>query len=116
MVNTETANRAEIRVRDITREFKRQRRRPGLGGAVRGLIAPEYDVLTAVDHISFDIEPAEVVGYIGPNGAGKSTTIKMLVGILVPTGGAWPTPATSASCSASAPSSGGTSRCPTPSR
>ena len=87
MVNTETANRAGIRVRDITREFKRQRRRPGLGGAVRGLIAPEYDVLTAVDHISFDIEPGEVVGYIGPNGAGKSTTIKMLVGILVPTGG-----------------------------
>ena len=87
MVNTETANRAGIRVRDITREFKRQRRRPGLGGAVRGLFAPEYDVLTAVDHISFDIEPGEVVGYIGPNGAGKSTTIKMLVGILVPTGG-----------------------------
>ena len=87
MVNTETDNRAGIRVRDITREFKRQRRRPGLGGAVRGLFAPEYDVLTAVDRISFDIEPGEVVGYIGPNGAGKSTTIKMLVGILVPTGG-----------------------------
>ena len=54
---------------------------------MRGLFAPEYDVLTAVDRISFDIEPGEVVGYIGPNGAGKSTTIKMLVGILVPTGG-----------------------------
>ena len=87
MAITETGTHAGIRVRDITREFKRQRRPPGLGGAVRGLFAPEYDVLTAVDGISFDIEPGEVVGYIGPNGAGKSTTIKMLVGILVPTGG-----------------------------
>lgn len=76
-----------IRVRGLTREFKRQRRRPGLGGAVRGLFAPEYDVLTAVDRVSFQIEPGQIVGYIGPNGAGKSTTIKMLVGILVPTAG-----------------------------
>jgi ABC-2 type transport system ATP-binding protein len=40
-----------------------------------------------VDHISFAIEPGEIVGYIGANGAGKSTTIKMLTGILVPTSG-----------------------------
>ena len=76
-----------IRVRGLTREFRRQRRRPGLGGAVRGLFAPEYDVLTAVDRVSFRIEPGQIVGYIGPNGAGKSTTIKMLVGTLVPTAG-----------------------------
>ncbi len=41
----------------------------------------------AVDGMSFTVEPGEVVGYIGPNGAGKSTTIKMLTGILVPSGG-----------------------------
>ncbi|ADB34385.1 ABC transporter related protein [Kribbella flavida DSM 17836] len=41
----------------------------------------------AVDSLSFTVEPGEVMGYIGPNGAGKSTTIKMLTGILVPTGG-----------------------------
>jgi ABC-2 type transport system ATP-binding protein len=41
----------------------------------------------AVDDLSFTVEPGEVMGYIGPNGAGKSTTIKMLTGILVPTGG-----------------------------
>ncbi|TDD59136.1 ATP-binding cassette domain-containing protein, partial [Kribbella antibiotica] len=41
----------------------------------------------AVDGLSFSVEPGEVVGYIGPNGAGKSTTIKMLTGILVPSGG-----------------------------
>ncbi|MCK9924239.1 ATP-binding cassette domain-containing protein [Frankia sp. AgPm24] len=44
-------------------------------------------VLTAVDGLSVRIEPGEAVGYIGANGAGKSTTIKMLTGILVPTGG-----------------------------
>jgi ABC-2 type transport system ATP-binding protein len=37
--------------------------------------------------MSFTVEPGEVMGYIGPNGAGKSTTIKMLTGILVPSGG-----------------------------
>jgi ABC-2 type transport system ATP-binding protein len=41
----------------------------------------------AVDGSSFDVTAGEIVGYIGPNGAGKSTTIKMLTGILVPTGG-----------------------------
>ncbi|WP_406476620.1 ATP-binding cassette domain-containing protein [Streptomyces platensis] len=41
----------------------------------------------AVDGISFRVPRGEMVGYIGPNGAGKSTTIKMLTGILVPSGG-----------------------------
>ncbi len=41
----------------------------------------------AVSDLSFDIKKGETVGFIGPNGAGKSTTIKMLVGILNPTGG-----------------------------
>lgn len=43
--------------------------------------------MRAVDNISFAIEPGELVGYLGPNGAGKSTTIKMLSGLLVPSGG-----------------------------
>ncbi|MEU4364850.1 ATP-binding cassette domain-containing protein [Promicromonospora sp. NPDC023987] len=42
----------------------------------------------AVDHLDLTVEAGESVGYIGANGAGKSTTIKMLVGILVPTSGA----------------------------
>jgi ABC-2 type transport system ATP-binding protein len=41
----------------------------------------------AVDGVSFDVGRGEMVGYLGPNGAGKSTTIKMLTGILTPSGG-----------------------------
>src|SRR5262249_24382215 len=44
-------------------------------------------VVTAVDAIDLTIERGEMVGYIGPNGAGKSTTLKMLTGVLSPSGG-----------------------------
>lgn len=44
-------------------------------------------LVDAVDRISFTVEKGEFVGYLGPNGAGKSTTIKMLTGILTPSGG-----------------------------
>jgi ABC-2 type transport system ATP-binding protein len=42
---------------------------------------------TAVDGISFDIKPGEILGLLGPNGAGKTTTIQMLLGLITPTGG-----------------------------
>ena len=46
-----------------------------------------YSGIPAVDHVSFRIEPGEILGYLGPNGAGKSTTVKMLIGLLEPTAG-----------------------------
>ncbi|ROQ32579.1 ABC-2 type transport system ATP-binding protein [Streptomyces sp. PanSC19] len=52
-----------------------------------GLLRREKKEVRAVDGISFGVERGEMVGYIGPNGAGKSTTIKMLTGILTPSGG-----------------------------
>ncbi len=42
---------------------------------------------TAVDHVSFTVQPGEVIGYLGPNGSGKTTTIRMLCGLLTPTEG-----------------------------
>ncbi len=51
------------------------------------LMRREKRQVRAVDGISFAVARGEMVGYIGPNGAGKSTTIKMLTGILNPSGG-----------------------------
>ncbi|WP_246070620.1 ATP-binding cassette domain-containing protein [Paenibacillus kobensis] len=76
-----------IQVRDIRKEFQIARKRDGFWGGVRGLFSQDYETKPAVNGISFDIQPGEMIGFIGPNGAGKSTTIKMLTGILVPTSG-----------------------------
>jgi len=76
-----------IHIQNLSKHFKILNRREGLGGAFRDLFSGSYRTVEAVAGISFDIEPGEIVGYIGPNGAGKSTTIKMMTGILKPTGG-----------------------------
>lgn len=47
----------------------------------------DFGGLTAVHHLSFNVEPGEIVGLIGPNGAGKTTTFAMLAGFLTPTSG-----------------------------
>jgi ABC-2 type transport system ATP-binding protein len=52
-----------------------------------GRVRRSFHDVHAVDGISLTIEAGSITGYIGPNGAGKSTTIKMLTGILVPSGG-----------------------------
>ena len=62
-------------------------RDPGLRGAVRALVRPRYREVRAVDRVSFAIERGEIVAFIGPNGAGKTTTLKMLAGLLYPSGG-----------------------------
>jgi ABC-2 type transport system ATP-binding protein len=76
-----------IDVQNLTKKFKVQRNREGVKGALQDLFRREYNHITAVDEISFQIPKGEICGYIGENGAGKSTTIKMLTGILVPTSG-----------------------------
>jgi ABC-2 type transport system ATP-binding protein len=50
-------------------------------------LCKRYGRFTAVDSISFRVEPGQVLGFLGPNGAGKSTTMKMLAGFLAPTSG-----------------------------
>jgi len=70
---------ALIEVRDLSRDFTIRKK--------AGLLRRTSVVRHAVHDLSFEIDAGEMVGYIGPNGAGKSTTIKMLTGILVPSGG-----------------------------
>ncbi|EIT84655.1 ABC transporter [Fictibacillus macauensis ZFHKF-1] len=76
-----------IDVNGLRKEFKSHASRSGLKGAFRDLFTRNYSTKTAVNGISLQIKPGEMVGYIGENGAGKSTTIKMLTGILTPTSG-----------------------------
>jgi len=76
-----------ITVLNLKKHFKVFKHHRGALSAVRNLFSREYRWVRAVDGISFEIQPGELVGYLGPNGAGKSTTIKMLTGLLVPSGG-----------------------------
>ncbi len=50
-------------------------------------LSKRYEALTAVDDVSFEVRPGEVLGFLGPNGAGKSTTMRMLAGFITPTSG-----------------------------
>ncbi|GAB6089460.1 ABC transporter ATP-binding protein [Spirochaeta dissipatitropha] len=76
-----------IRIENLSKEFKIYEKQEGFSGAVKGLFSTKYSIKKAVDEVSFSIDAGEKVGYIGVNGAGKSTTIKMMTGILKPTGG-----------------------------
>src|SRR5579884_999137 len=76
-----------IEAQGLAKTFWVRQRRAGALGALRGLVGRGGREVRAVDGVSFAIARGEMVGFIGPNGAGKSTTIKMLTGILVPSGG-----------------------------
>jgi ABC-2 type transport system ATP-binding protein len=76
-----------VHVNELTKIFKVPEREPGLRAAAKSLIRRQTREVHAVEAISFDIEPGEVVGFLGPNGAGKTTTLKMLAGLLYPTSG-----------------------------
>jgi ABC-2 type transport system ATP-binding protein len=76
-----------ISVRDLRKHYQVHQRPPGLKAALRSVFHRAYTTVKAVDGISFDIQPGERVGFLGPNGAGKTTTLKVLSGLLHPSGG-----------------------------
>ncbi len=78
---------AAIHVAQLTKTYRIPEREAGLGAALRSIFRRRWRSVCAVDSISFDIQPGEVVGFLGPNGAGKTTTLKMLSGLLHPTSG-----------------------------
>jgi ABC-2 type transport system ATP-binding protein len=78
---------AIIEAEGLTKTYRVFQKKEGVLGALRGLYRREYREVTAVDRISFAIEPGEMVAFLGPNGAGKTTTLKMLSGLIYPTAG-----------------------------
>jgi ABC-2 type transport system ATP-binding protein len=78
---------AAITVADLAKTYRFHRKEEGLLGSLKSLFWREYLETHAVDRISFQIEPGEIVGFLGPNGAGKTTTLKMLCGLLYPSSG-----------------------------
>lgn len=79
--------REDIIVEQLTKTYQVAEREGGFGAAVRGFFHRKYTDVYAVRQVSFSIQPGEVVGFLGPNGAGKTTTLKMLSGLLYPSGG-----------------------------
>ncbi len=76
-----------MEVRDLKMEYRTVKKEEGIRGSIRHLIKPRYGKKEAVKGVSFSIAQGESVAFLGANGAGKSTTIKMLTGILKPSGG-----------------------------
>lgn len=73
-----------ITMNHVCKSYKIAKRNAGFGEAVKALFHRDYEIIHALNDVSFTIHDGEMVGYIGPNGAGKSSTIKILSGILTP--------------------------------
>ena len=71
----------------VSKTYRVAKRQAGMGNALKSFFSREYNLVHALQDVSFTIGDGEMVGYIGPNGAGKSSTIKILSGILTPDGG-----------------------------
>jgi ABC-2 type transport system ATP-binding protein len=76
-----------VHVADLRKTFDVPEREAGLRAATKSLVRRTTKEVRAVDGITFDIAPGEIVGFLGPNGAGKTTTLKMLSGLLYITSG-----------------------------
>jgi ABC-2 type transport system ATP-binding protein len=76
-----------IQVENLKKHFQSFKKEAGFLSSIKSIFKRDYVTVKALDGISFGVADGEIRGFIGPNGAGKSTTIKILSGILYPTGG-----------------------------
>ena len=76
-----------IDVKDLTKSYRVHRKREGLAASFRGLFRRQTTEVQAVKGINLQVEPGEFVAFLGPNGAGKTTTLKLLSGVINPSGG-----------------------------
>ena len=78
---------ALIDVRGLSKTYKVADKHPGFVGTLRHFLQRRYRDVAAVQDVSFQIAPGEMVGFLGANGAGKTTTLKMLCGLIYPSDG-----------------------------
>lgn len=76
-----------IFVEHLRKYYQVHQKGPGFKGSLKSFVHRRYTDVKAVDDLSFLIQAGEIVGFLGPNGAGKTTTLKVLSGLLYPTGG-----------------------------
>ena len=78
---------AIIELAGLTKSYRVYQKQEGLLASVRGLFRRQYRTVEAVRGIDLQVEQGEFVAFLGPNGAGKTTTLKLLSGVITPTGG-----------------------------
>lgn len=76
-----------IETKQLTKEYRRYKKKEGLKGSIQGLFHREYETKRAVNEVNLTVSEGEFIGLIGPNGAGKTTLMKLLTGIIAPTSG-----------------------------
>lgn len=80
-------NNEIITAENLTKRYRRYKKKEGLTGSLFSLLKREYEEKLAVSEVSLSVSRGEFIGLIGPNGAGKTTLIKMLTGIIAPSAG-----------------------------
>jgi ABC-2 type transport system ATP-binding protein len=86
-MQSDPVSTATIQVNALSKTYKVPEREGGFRSAVGSFFRRKYRDVQAVKEVSFQIAQGEIVGFLGPNGAGKTTTLKMLSGLLHPSGG-----------------------------
>ena len=76
-----------INVQHLSKQYISYQQGGGFLASLKSVFHREKNIVSAVKDISFTVEEGELVGFLGANGAGKTTTLKMLSGILYPSGG-----------------------------
>src|SRR6185295_14499638 len=76
-----------IEIEQLSKSYRVYQKQEGLLAAMRGLFRREYREVQAVREVSLRVEQGEFVAFLGPNGAGKTTTLKLLSGVIYPSGG-----------------------------
>jgi ABC-2 type transport system ATP-binding protein len=76
-----------IEVTGLQKSFQVHKKQAGLMGSLRGLVKREWETKNALKGVSLKVGPGEILGLVGANGAGKTTLVKLLAGIVHPSGG-----------------------------